>query len=194
MAAKPTRSARKAHPPSPAQPPAAAEGGCACGAVRFRFTDAPLFVHCCHCTRCQRETGAPFAHHAVIERTRLELLQGDPVFTLAPADSGRKHYVARCAGCGTAMWNCWGSREGVVAYVRVGAMDEPARFPPLAHIYVRSKQPWLALPDDASLHAGYYDGAKTWPAESLARYEAARAAQAAKPRAGAARAKGHRKT
>jgi hypothetical protein len=63
--------------------------------------------------------------------------------------------------------------------VRVGTLDEPARFPPQAHIYVRSKQPWLKLPPEVATFQGGYNAARIWPALSLERYEAAKAAKAA---------------
>jgi hypothetical protein len=46
------------------------EGGCDCRAVRYRMLSAPLFVHCCHCRWCQRESGASFALNAMIEADR----------------------------------------------------------------------------------------------------------------------------
>jgi hypothetical protein len=158
-----------------------AEGGCACGAVRYRIEREPMFVHCCHCTRCQRETGGPFAHHAMVEFNAMALLSGEPAYIKVPTDSGNTHWVIRCPGCQTALWNEHGSRRAVTRYVRVGTLDEPSRLPPRAHIYLRSKQPWLTLSDDAPGFAAYYNAAKTWPAASLARYAAAKATKAAAP-------------
>ena len=54
------------------------DGGCTCRAVRYRLSSRPLFVHCCHCRWCQRETGASFALNAMIEADRVLLLQGQP--------------------------------------------------------------------------------------------------------------------
>ena len=48
------------------------EGGCACGAVRYRLTSAPMFVHCCHCRDCQRQTGSAFVLNALIEADRVD--------------------------------------------------------------------------------------------------------------------------
>jgi hypothetical protein len=155
------------------------DGGCACGAVRYRMHELPMFVHCCHCTLCQRETGGPFAHHAMIEFSKFSLLQGDPTFVLVPTDSGGKHWVARCPTCQTAMWNEHGTREPITRYVRVGTLDTPDALPPQAHIFTRSKQSWLILPSETSSYRAYYDAAKTWPAESLKRYEVAKSAKAA---------------
>jgi hypothetical protein len=156
--------------------PFAAAGGCACGALRYRIEREPLFVHCCHCTRCQRETGGPFAHHAIVESAAMALLAGAPAFVPVPADSGRRHWVARCAACRTAVWNEWGSRRAAVRYVRVGTLDEPARCPPLAHIFARSRHPWLQLGTEAPVFDTWYD-ATLWPAASRARLAQARAAR-----------------
>jgi hypothetical protein len=165
------------------------DGGCACGEIRFRLHRSPMFVHCCHCTRCQRETGSPFAHHAMIEFTQMSTLQGEVEFVKVPTDSGNAHWVARCPTCHTAMWNEHGSRKAITRYVRVGTLDEAARLPPLAHIFCRSKQPWLKLPPDVPAFAGYYDAAKLWPPASLARYAAAKAAKAKTARQAAPRAR-----
>ena len=53
------------------------EGGCSCGAVRYRLTSEPLFTHCCHCLNCQRQTGIAFVINLLIEAYRVELLAGD---------------------------------------------------------------------------------------------------------------------
>jgi hypothetical protein len=158
------------------------DGGCACSAVRYRLLREPMFVHCCHCTRCQRENGAPFAHHAMVEFTQMQVLKGEPAYVKVPTDSGNTHWVVRCPSCQTAMWNEHGSRRAVTRYLRVGTLDEPGRCPPQAHIFLRSKQAWLELPNGAGAvpgFAAYYNAAKTWPAASLARYEQARKAKQA---------------
>ncbi len=64
------------------------DGGCTCGAVRYRMTGGPMFVHCCHCRWCQRETGASFALNAMIEADRVVLLQGEPEVVATPSESG----------------------------------------------------------------------------------------------------------
>nr|WP_238363323.1 GFA family protein [Casimicrobium huifangae] len=154
------------------------DGGCACGAVRYRMHARPMYVHCCHCTRCQRETGSPFAHQAMIEFTAFSLLCGEPEYVPVPTDSGNKHWVARCPDCKTAMWNEHGTRKAITRYVRVGTLDAPEACPPLAHIFTRSKQPWLALPEGSKQYPAYYDASKAWPKASLERYAAAKAARA----------------
>ena len=147
------------------------EGGCACGAVRYRLTSAPMFVHCCHCLDCQRQTGSAFVLNALIEADRVEVLSGATAPSPMPTDSGKPHTIHRCSACGTALWSVYGGRDAL-RFVRVGTLDEPSSLPPDVHIYVRSKQPWIALPDGVPAFAEYYDARKLWPAASLERRRA----------------------
>ncbi len=147
------------------------EGGCACGTVRYRLTSEPMFVHCCHCKDCQRQTGSAFVLNGLIEADRIELLQGQPEPIPVPTSSGRPHDIHRCPICLTAVWSDYGRRPGL-RFVRVGALDEPAAVSPDAHIFTRSKLPWVRLPEDVPAFDTYYDPQTLWPAESLARREA----------------------
>ena len=150
------------------------DGGCACGAVRYRIAGPPLFVHCCHCRWCQRESGAAFALNAMIETDRITLLQGAPERVPTPSDSGRGQTFLRCPGCRVALWSHYAGAGEELAFVRVGSLDEPDRLPPDIHIYTASKQPWVQLPPDTPAHEAFYDAKTCWPAESLARYQALR--------------------
>jgi len=156
------------------------EGGCLCGAVRYRLTNAPMFVHCCHCRECQRLTGSAFVLNAIIETSRIVRLAGDPVPVRVPSNSGRPHDVYRCPECQTALWSDYGHRPWL-RFVRVGTLDEPARCPPDVHIYTRSKLPWVALPEGVPAFETYYDMTALWPAASWSRRAAAQAASAAEP-------------
>lgn len=147
------------------------EGGCACGAVRYRLTFGPMFVHCCHCRDCQRQTGSAFVLNAIIETDRIKLLKGAPKPVPVPTDSGRPHDIYRCAKCQTALWSDYGRRR-VVSSVRVGTLDDAAALPPDVHIFTRSKLPWVGLPKSARAFKVYYNMAKEWPQESLDRGKA----------------------
>jgi hypothetical protein len=147
------------------------EGGCACGAVRYRLASAPMFVHCCHCRDCQRQTGSAFVINALIETDRIIRLAGDPAPVPVPTDSGRPHDIWRCPACQTALWSDYGGRPAL-RFVRVGTLDEPAALPPDVHIYVRSKLPWVALPEGVPAFEVYYETQKLWPAASLQRRRA----------------------
>lgn len=147
------------------------EGGCVCGAVRYRLASGPMIVHCCHCAACQRRTGTAFAVNALIEADRVDVLQGDPRPTDLPTESGRPLIDTGCPACGTSLWSDYGGR-GKVLFVRTGTLDDPAAMPPDIHIFTRSKQPWVSLPDAARAFEVYYDTAAEWPPESLARRQA----------------------
>ncbi len=142
------------------------EGGCSCGSVRYRLLAAPLFVHCCHCSQCQRQTGSAFVINALIEQTNVEVT-GRPEPVSMPTESGRPHDIYRCATCRIAVWSDYG-RVGF-RFVRVGTLDQPHALVPDVHIYVRSKVPWVRLPESARAFDAYYDVAKEWSAQSLAR-------------------------
>jgi hypothetical protein len=75
--------------------PRSDEGGCTCRFVRYRLTSGPLFVHCCHCRWCQRETGASFALNALIEADRAQLLHGEVDVVATPSNSGKGQRIAR---------------------------------------------------------------------------------------------------
>lgn len=145
------------------------EGHCTCGAVRYRLASAPLFVHCCHCRWCQRETGASFALNAMIETDRVVLLAGSPEVVLTPTASGKGQKIARCPACRVALWSHYAGAGDAVAFVRVGTLDEPDRLPPDIHIFTSSKQPWVVLPPGVPAVPEYYDRKQFWPAASLER-------------------------
>ncbi len=148
------------------------DGGCACGAVRYRMTGGPMFVHCCHCRWCQRETGAAFALNALIEAGRVVLLTGEPEVVPTPTQSGRRQMIARCPDCRVALWSNYAGAGDAVRFVRVGTLDDPDRLPPDIHIYTASKQPWVVIPPGVPAVAEYYRARDCWPAASLARWKA----------------------
>jgi hypothetical protein len=148
------------------------EGGCDCRAVRYRMESAPLFVHCCHCRWCQRETGSAFALNAMIETDRVKLTAGEPEVVDTPSASGKGQQIARCPRCRIALWSHYGGGGRLVAFVRVGTLDEPDALPPDIHIFTTTKQPWVVLPEGATAVPEFYDRKRHWPAESLARREA----------------------
>ena len=148
------------------------EGGCTCRHVRYRMTSMPMFVHCCHCRWCQRETGASFALNAMIEADRVILLQGAPEVINTPSNSGKGQKITRCPTCRIALWSNYAGAGDAVRFVRVGTLDEPDRLPPDIHIFTSSKQPWVVLPPNMPAVAEYYDLEKYWPAASLERRRA----------------------
>ena len=147
-------------------------GGCACGEIRYRLKSAPMFVHCCHCTSCQTETGSAFVINALIEADGVETTKGAAEPVMTPSESGRGQQIWRCPTCHIALWSNYGGAKDAIRFVRVGTLDAPAACPPDIHIYTRSKLPWVALPEGVPAVEAYYDSAQLWPAESLARRKA----------------------
>jgi hypothetical protein len=152
------------------------EGGCSCGAVRYRLTSDPLFVHCCHCLNCQRQTGGAFVINLLVETERVEVVTGDPRPVDVPRDDGSVQRIYRCPTCQVAVFSEYGWPE--LKFVRGGTLDEPSSVEPDVHIFTKSKVPWVSLPEGVPAFDVYYDSKKLWPAASLDRMDAIKALRA----------------
>jgi hypothetical protein len=148
------------------------EGGCTCGSVRYHMTGNPLFVHCCHCRWCQRETGSSFALNALIEADRLTVIKGVPETAILPSESGNGQPVVRCPSCRVTLWSRYYGVDDRICFVRVGTLDDPDRVPPNIQIFTGSKQPWVVLSPDGPAVDEFYDRNDFWPADSLERFRA----------------------
>jgi hypothetical protein len=144
--------------------------------VRYRLLAPPMFVHCCHCSWCQRETGSAFAVNALIEATQVEVRSGEIVTATLPSASGKGQVFHRCARCGITLWSNYAGAGPAVHFVRTGTLDDPARAAPDIHIYTSTKRPWVILPAGVPAVAEYYRLADYWPPDSIRRFKAARAA------------------
>ena len=152
-----------------AEPTFFAEGRCTCGAVRYGMTARPLFVHCCHCRWCQRETGASFALNALIESDRVVVITGTPQTIDTPSASSAGQKITRCPHCHVALWSNYGGGGDAVRFVRVGTLADPDALPPDIHIFTSTRQPWVLLAPGAPAVPEYYDYKVYWPADSQAR-------------------------
>lgn len=158
------------------------EGGCTCRDVRYRMMARPLFVHCCHCRWCQRETGSAFALNALIETERVVVLGGDLEVVPTPSQSGKGQRVVRCSKCRVAVWSHYAGGGEAIRFVRVGTLDAAELVPPDIHIHTSSKQPWVIPPTDVPAMPEYYRRSAHWPKESLERREALLASLAGRGR------------
>lgn len=149
------------------------EGQCFCGAIRYRMHGRPMFIHCCHCRDCQQQAGSAFVINGLIEADRVEMLQGQPKAVSMRTDSGHVHDIYRCQSCQSALWSDYGGRTWL-RFLRIATLQRPGDFVPDVHIYTRSKLPWVVLPPGAHVFDEYYSSKTEWPAESIARREAAR--------------------
>ena len=147
------------------------EGGCGCGAVRYRLTDEPILVNNCHCRLCQRQTGTGSAVNAFIESDRLNLLSGELKEHEFATGSGATQIVARCATCGTPVWSHYRLGRKAAA-IRVGTLDDPSSVRPDAAVYVNDRPSWAPLPEGVPQFEGYYNPAEVLPPERFARLKA----------------------
>ncbi len=124
------------------------EGGCLCGAVRYRITGAPLAVYNCHCRDCQKSSGATHSMSMPVARERLEHLSGELTAYDKPADSGRTVRMLACARCGTKLWNEPLASPSMLI-VKPGTLDDPSWATPVGNIWTDSALPWATI--DAGL-------------------------------------------
>jgi len=117
------------------------EGGCACGAVRFKITAPLAAVAACHCRACQYATGGAPNYVGLAMRPSFELTKGEPKVHTSKADSGNDVSRAFCAECGTPLYTI--THDGAPFYpVKLGALDDPAGYMPNLHLYMEDAQPW----------------------------------------------------
>ncbi len=147
------------------------DGQCTCGKVKYQLLNKPLFVHCCHCTWCQRETGTSFALNAFIETQNVKLLQGKTETINTPTSSTGGQKIVRCDSCKIALWSHYSGAGDVISLVRIGTLEDPNVLPPDIHIYTSTQQHWLKFSDDIPRVEEYYQKKDYWPAESIERFD-----------------------
>lgn len=147
------------------------DGGCTCSEIRYRMNNAPMFVHCCHCRWCQRESGAAFALNGLIEATEVVVTKGQIELIDTPSISGHGQRISRCGNCRIALWSTYSPPGEAIYFLRIGTLDNPARFPPNIHIFTSSKQPWINLEGGAPSMLEYYERSEYWSVENIARYD-----------------------
>ncbi len=149
-----------------ASPP---QGGCSCGKLRYQLTANPLIIHCCHCRKCQCQTGSAFVINALLEADCVEVIRGEIEQINVETPSGKGQNIARCKTCKVAVWSNYymGGINELIRFVRVGTLDEPDKFPPDVHIFTTTKQPWVSLPKDSHVVDIFYDYGTTWSQENL---------------------------
>jgi hypothetical protein len=123
-------------------------GGCACGAVRFRFEGPPMLAGACHCRACQYAAGGAPTYVVGAARDSFEITQGEPKIYTSRGDSGAPVGRAFCAQCGTPLYSIPGAETPFVP-VKVGALDDPSGFRPQFHIYMDAAQPWHRVEEGA---------------------------------------------
>ncbi len=144
-------------------------GRCTCGAVQYELASKPMFINCCHCTWCQRETGASYVLNALIESDRLTVEQGEPEQVNTPSASGKGQKIWRCPDCKVALWSHYAGFGDAISFVRLGTLEEARSFQPQAHVFTETKQPWVEIPNGHPVFDEFYSLKEQWPDESRAR-------------------------
>jgi hypothetical protein len=125
------------------------EGGCVCGAVRYRLLEDPLELHVCHCPNCQTVSGSAFVMCMPVHTRSLELLQGEPKLFAFTSPEGLDKRNRRCAECGACVW---GEITPEVVALQAGTLDDTSWLTPIAHIFVSRAQPWVEIPGDVLVY------------------------------------------
>ena len=148
------------------------EGGCGCGAARYKFEGEPIYVNNCHCRQCQQQTGSTSVVNAFIESERVTLVSGSLTEHEFKAGSGGSHFICRCSECGCALWSHYPRAGRFGLGLRVGTLDDPSSLTPDAAIFVAERMPWVTLPSDIPRFDAYYDQTVVLPPDRVARIEA----------------------
>jgi len=125
------------------------EGGCQCGAIRYRFSAAPLTLYLCHCTECQKQSSSAFGMSLWLRRADLEFLSGALKFWQRGTDSGGSMVCAFCPDCGTRLYHA-ASHDSEIVSLKAGSLDDTSWLRPIGHIWTRSAQPWVPLDRDGN--------------------------------------------
>lgn len=124
------------------------EGGCQCGRVRYRLANEPIVVYTCHCHACQRQSSSGFGISVWVDRADFSLVEGTLGNWDTESDSGKAKTCTFCVDCGSRIYHC-GIGGADILSLKGGTLDRMAELEPVAHIWMRSAQPWMrALLED----------------------------------------------
>ena len=123
------------------------DGGCQCGALRYRVEGEPVGVGICHCTQCQKQSGSAFGMSCIVQKEAFRLLSGSPKTFTRTSDSGRPVVCAFCPDCGTRIYHETRWLDGVLN-IKPGTFDDTSFLRPQPQIWTAKKQGWVELPSD----------------------------------------------
>ena len=146
------------------------KGKCLCGAVKYKLSEKPLFTQACHCKDCKVLTGSSYViNSSVVENTFS--IEGEISSTIKlQAGSGKYVQMFFCNKCGSYIYTDYESAIGRLN-VRTKTLEKSEEFPPQAHIFTKDKDEWVNLSNFNNCFEKMYDPKKTWPKESLQRYQ-----------------------
>ncbi|MGI9432819.1 MAG: GFA family protein [Myxococcota bacterium] len=121
-------------------------GRCLCGTAQYEVVAEPLTLYACHCTDCQTSSGASFTLILLVPPESIEVRAGAPTPYERTRASGSRKNVFRCPDCLTPLWSAR-LEGGRFTTVYAGTLDGSASLRPVAHIWTRSAQPWVEIPE-----------------------------------------------
>ena len=124
------------------------EGGCQCGAIRYRLRGEPVFAAVCHCQMCRRAHAAPSVAWAMFAEDQVQF-HGEPLKQYRSSAEAQRGF---CAQCGTQLSFSASFLPGLID-VAIGSLDDAAQIQPQLHYWCASKLPWVAIGDDWPQHA-----------------------------------------
>ena len=116
-------------------------GGCQCGSVRYQLSGEPLTCYACHCRDCQSESGSAFTVSMIVNRNDVKVIAGEVLENIYRLNDNELHRY-HCSNCGSALWFSGAKIPEIVA-LKPGTLDDTSWFKPIAHVWVRSAQPWV---------------------------------------------------
>ena len=131
------------------------EGGCLCGAVRYRVTAEPVGSAYCHCRMCQRRSGAPAVATVEVPAGGLAFVQGEPVAYRSSPTAERLF----CRDCGTELYFTLLDDPPSLS-LNLGTLDDPEAVRPTKHIWTSSQLSWFDVADGLPRHAEHAPEAK----------------------------------
>jgi len=115
-------------------------GGCACGAIHYESTAAPIVMLHCHCRDCQRSTGGNFAAFAVLPREGFRMTRGQAKYHATPSEAGGMNQRGFCAECGSPLLSEPEAVPQIVA-IHAASLADPAWFSPQIHVWTCDAHP-----------------------------------------------------
>lgn len=162
-------------------------GRCGCGAFKYQLNHEPMFIHCCSCEQCQRETGSAFALNAMVEAEHLVTAPSNaelhPKLCLMASESGKGQVIARCPRCFVALWSYYPGAGPYIVFIRTGTLDKQGAegqsidhvLRPDVYIFTKHQQSWLNFPYElGKTFEGYYDKNNIWSTTLRERWQASR--------------------
>lgn len=130
------------------------EGGCRCGAVRYRVEGEAQHTAFCHCSDCRQSSGAPTVVWSAFPAERFSVTSGE-ARVYNGAGEAYRHF---CGDCGTGLWYVNEPYLPGIVDIQTATLDDPEALPPQVHIQAAEQLSWMKGTDTLP-HFERYPGA-----------------------------------